>query len=65
MVGYTAVKAHFLDIGAKDYFCTDTVDYFQEGTIFPGVKLYEAGRLHGGHLAHGHRQLSGSQRGGG
>ncbi len=45
LVGYTAVKAHFLDIGGKDYFCTDTVDYFQEGTIFPGVKLYTAGRL--------------------
>ncbi len=45
LIGYTAVKAHFLDIGAKDYFCTDTVDYFQEGTVFPGVKLYEAGRL--------------------
>ncbi|MFN8161752.1 MAG: hydantoinase B/oxoprolinase family protein [Solirubrobacterales bacterium] len=44
-VGYTAVKAHFLDIGAKDYFCTDTVDYLQEGTVFPGVKLYRAGEL--------------------
>ena len=45
LVGYTAVKAHFLDIGGKDYFCTDTVDYLQEGTIFPGVKLYSGGRL--------------------
>ena len=45
LVGYTAVKAHFLDIGAKDYFCSDTVDYFQEGTVFPGVKLYRAGVL--------------------
>jgi len=44
-VGYTAVKAHFLDIGAKDFFATDTVDYWQEGTVFPGVKLYEAGEL--------------------
>ena len=43
LIGYTAVKAHFLDIGAKDYFCTDTVDYLQEGTVFPGVKLFEAG----------------------
>ena len=31
-----AVKAHFLDIGAKDYFCSDTTDYYQEGTVFPG-----------------------------
>ncbi len=45
LIGFTAVKAHFLDIGAKDYFCSDTVDYFQEGTVFPGVKLYEAGEL--------------------
>ena len=36
LVGYTAVKAHFLDIGAKDYFCSDTTDYYQEGTVFPG-----------------------------
>ena len=47
LVGYTAVKAHFLDIGAKDYFCSDTTDYFQEGTVFPGVKLYRAGELQG------------------
>jgi len=45
LLGFTAIKAHFLDIGAKDFFATDTVDYFQEGTIFPGVKLYEAGEL--------------------
>ena len=45
LVGYTTVKAHFLDIGAKDFFCTDTVDYWQEGTVFPGVKLYEGGKL--------------------
>ena len=45
LIGYTAVKAHFLDIGAKDYFCSDTTDYLQEGTVFPGVKLYVAGEL--------------------
>ena len=45
LIGYTAVKAHFLDIGAKDYFCSDTTDYYQEGTVFPGVKLYRAGEL--------------------
>lgn len=45
LLGYTTIKAHFLDIGAKDFFATDTVDYFQEGTVFPGVKLYEAGEL--------------------
>ena len=43
IVGYTAIKAHWLDIGGKDPYSTDTVDVFQEGTIFPGVKLCRAG----------------------
>jgi len=45
LIGYTAIKAHWLDIGGKEPYSTDTVDVFQEGTIFPGVKLYAAGRL--------------------
>ena len=45
LIGYTAVKAHWLDIGAKAPYSTDTVDVFQEGTIFPGVKLYKRGEL--------------------
>ena len=45
LVGYSAIKAHWLDIGGKDPYCTDTIDVHQEGTIFPGVKLYDAGRL--------------------
>ncbi|MCT9932514.1 hydantoinase B/oxoprolinase family protein [Planotetraspora sp. A-T 1434] len=45
LAGYSVIKAHWLDIGGKDPYCTDTVDVFQEGTIFPGVKLYDAGRL--------------------
>ena len=45
LVGYTAIKAHWLDIGGKDPYSTDTVDVFQEGTIFPGVKLYRRGEL--------------------
>ena len=43
LVGYAAVKAHHMDLGAKEPFCTDTTDNFQEGTIFPGVRLYRAG----------------------
>ena len=43
LVGYTAVKGHWLDIGGKDPYSTDTVDVFQEGTIYPGVKLYRRG----------------------
>lgn len=45
LVGYAAIKAHHMDIGAKEPYCTDTVDIFQEGTIFPSVKLYRAGVL--------------------
>ena len=45
LVGYAGVKAHHLDIGAKDPYCTDTVDIFQEGTIFPSIRLYRAGVL--------------------
>ncbi len=44
LMGYTTIKAHWLDIGAKDPYATDTVDVFQEGTIFPGVKLYRRGK---------------------
>jgi N-methylhydantoinase B len=45
LIGYTAIKAHWLDIGAKALYCTDTTDVFQEGVIFPGVKLYRRGEL--------------------
>jgi N-methylhydantoinase B len=45
LVGYAAVKAHHLDIAAKEPYCTDTTDNFQEGVIFPGVKLYRRGEL--------------------
>ena len=45
LVGYAAIKAHWLDIGAKEIYCTDTTDVFQEGVIFPGVKLYRRGEL--------------------
>lgn len=43
LVGYAANKAHLRDIGAKDPYGTDTTDVFQEGVIFPGVKLYREG----------------------
>lgn len=45
LIGYAAIKAHLLDIGGKEPYSTDTVDVFQEGTIFPGVKLFSRGRL--------------------
>jgi N-methylhydantoinase B len=43
LVAYTAVKAHQMDIGAAEFYCTDTTDNFQEGVIFPGVRLYKRG----------------------
>ena len=43
LIGYAAVKGHWLDIGGKDPYSTDTVDVFQEGTVYPGVKLYRRG----------------------
>lgn len=45
LVGYTAIKGHWLDIAAKEPYCTDTVDIFQEGTVYPGLKLYRKGVL--------------------
>lgn len=45
VAGYAVVKAHHLDFGAKEFFCTDTTDIFQEGTILPGVKIYDQGVL--------------------
>jgi N-methylhydantoinase B len=45
LVGYSAIKAHWTDIGAKDFYSTDTVDVYQEGTFFPGLRLYKAGKL--------------------
>ena len=45
LIGYTAIKAHWLDTGGKEPYSTDTVDVFQEGTIYPGLKLIKKGKL--------------------
>jgi N-methylhydantoinase B len=45
VVGYAGVKAHLMDVGAKQPFCNDTTDIFQEGMILPGVHLYRKGEL--------------------
>jgi N-methylhydantoinase B len=47
LLGYAASKGHLTDIGAKNPYCTDTTDLFQEGVVFPGVKLYRRGELVG------------------
>ncbi len=43
LIGYTTIKGHWLDIGGKEPYSTDTVDVFQEGTVYPGIKLYRRG----------------------
>lgn len=45
LVGYLVTKAHLTDIGAKNPFTSDSTDVFQEGLLFPGVKLYRRGEL--------------------
>lgn len=45
LVGYAACKAHWMDIAAKDPYCTDTTDIFQEGVFFPGVKIYRRDQM--------------------
>ncbi|HVW67579.1 MAG TPA: hydantoinase B/oxoprolinase family protein [Steroidobacteraceae bacterium] len=45
LVGYICSKAHWMDVGAKDPYCTDTTDVFQEGVVLPGIKLYSRGTL--------------------
>jgi N-methylhydantoinase B len=43
LIGYAVSKAHQVDIGAQSTYCTNTTDVFQEGVLFPGVKLHRAG----------------------
>jgi len=45
LLGYAATKAHLTDIGAKNPYCSDSIDLFQEGVIFPGVKLIRRGEV--------------------
>lgn len=46
LVGYTAVKQHWLDLGQKDPgYCLDTTDVFQEGLKIPCLKIYNKGVL--------------------
>lgn len=43
LIGYAATKAHMLDIGGKDPYSADTEDIFQEGVMYPGVRLFRRG----------------------
>ena len=44
LIGYTASRAHWLDLGAKDPgYVLDSTDMHQEGLVFPGTKVYRQG----------------------
>ena len=44
LVGFVAVKGHITDIGQRDAMQTvDSNDIWQEGTIYPGVKIFREG----------------------
>jgi N-methylhydantoinase B len=46
LLGYTAIKQHWLDLGQKDPgYVLDSTDVFQEGLLLPAVKIYKAGVL--------------------
>lgn len=44
LVGYAFVRAHWIDIGAKDPgYVLDSTDVHQEGALFPPVKIHKGG----------------------
>jgi|AntRauMinimDraft_4_1070384.scaffolds.fasta_scaffold00988_4 N-methylhydantoinase B len=44
IIGYTVVRAHWRDIGAKDAaYVHDSTEVYQEGILFPGTKIYKRG----------------------
>lgn len=45
LVGFTANRAHWLDVGAKDPgYPMDATEIYQEGVRIPPTKIYEAGK---------------------
>jgi N-methylhydantoinase B len=45
LVGYVCVRAHWMDLGAKDSgYVLDSTDMHQEGLIFPGTKVFSRGK---------------------
>ncbi|MCS5722879.1 hydantoinase B/oxoprolinase family protein [Herbiconiux sp. CPCC 203407] len=44
LVGFVCVRAHWMDLGAKDPgYVLDSTDMHQEGLIFPGTKVFSRG----------------------
>lgn len=45
LVGYVCVRAHWMDLGAKDPgYVLDSTDVHQEGMLFPGTKVFSRGK---------------------
>ncbi len=43
-IGYAVVRAHWMDMGAKDAaYVHDSTEVYQEGLLFPGTKIYKGG----------------------
>ncbi|HEX2196733.1 MAG TPA: hydantoinase B/oxoprolinase family protein [Actinomycetota bacterium] len=45
IIAYAALRAHMGDFGGRGWYPVDSTELFQEGTLLPGVKLFEAGEL--------------------
>ncbi len=45
LIGFGALRAHMGDLGAMGPYPTNATELYQEGVLFPAVKLYQAGRL--------------------
>ena len=45
LVGFSAMRGHMGDFGAMNPYPCNSIDLYQEGTFFPGLKLYEKGEL--------------------
>jgi N-methylhydantoinase B len=46
LIGFVAIKGHVIDIGQKDAAIgVDTTDIWQEGAVYPNVRVYRAGVL--------------------
>jgi N-methylhydantoinase B len=44
ILAYTALKFHLSDVAGKAPYITDSTDVYQEGVLYPGLKLYKAGK---------------------
>jgi N-methylhydantoinase B len=45
VIGYSALRGHMGDVGAKGPYPADSTDIWQEGVLFPAIKLYKEGEL--------------------